>query len=130
MTTGSRKPGSGNPGADPLAAFEAGDLVLLHLINPSEKFWGLLVELGVAGVTLRGIGVSSFEDWMAQAARQDGDQSLGLTTMFLPLFRVERMFRDEAVGEVASYAERFQTRVGLTVFEYLGLGEEFETPPS
>lgn len=114
----------------PLDAFTSGDLVLLHLINPSEKFWGVLVELGVAGVTLRGLSVNSFDDWMAQAARGDGDQSLGLTTMFLPLFRVERMFRDEAVGEVASYAERFQQRVGLTVFEYLGLGAEFETPPS
>lgn len=112
------------------AAFEPGDLILLHLINPSEKFWGVLVDMGVAGVTLRGISVSSFDDWMAQAARGDGDQSLGLTTMFLPLFRVERMFRDEAVGEVASYADRFESRVGLAVLDYLGLGDEYETAPS
>jgi hypothetical protein len=43
--------------------------------------------------------------------------------MFLPLFRVERMFRDEAVGEVESYAERFHRRVGRGVREYLGLEE-------
>ena len=60
---------------------------------------------------LRGINVSSFDDWMAQASRQ-GDQTLGLSTMFVPLFRVERIFLDEAVGEVESYRQRFQRRVG------------------
>jgi hypothetical protein len=118
-----RRPGRFDP-------FETGDLVILHLINPSEKFWGVLAELGVAGVTLRGIGVSSFDDWMAQAARGGEEPTLGLTSMFLPLFRVERMFRDEPVGEVESYAQRFERRVGLTVYDYLGIGSEFEAPPS
>lgn len=109
-------------------AFAPGDLVLLHLINPTEKFWGVLLDLGVAGVTLRGISVSSFDDWMSQAARHSASlhedaPALGLSTMFLPLFRVERMFRDEAVGEVESYAARFHGRVGVPVREYLGLGE-------
>lgn len=110
-------------------AFAPGDLVLLHLINPTEKFWGVLLDLGVAGVALRGIGVSSFDDWMSQAARHssslgEGAPALGLSTMFLPLFRVERMFRDEAVGEVESYAARFHGRVGVPVREYLGLTPE------
>ncbi len=64
-----------------------GSLVIVHLVNPTEKFWGVLQELGVAGVMLRGINVSSFDDWMAQAMRP-GEQSLGLSTMFVPLFRV------------------------------------------
>ena len=96
-----------------------GSLVIVHLINPTEKFWGVLQELGVAGVMLRGINVSSFDDWMAQAARR-GDQTLGLSTMFVPLFRVERIFLDEAVGEVESYRQRFQQRVGMHVERYWG----------
>lgn len=100
-----------------------GSLVIVHLINPTEKFWGILQELGIAGVMLRGINVSSFDDWMAQAARQ-GDQTLGLSTMFVPLFRVERIFLDEAVGEVESYRQRFLRRVGVPVERYLGLEEE------
>ena len=100
-----------------------GALVIVHLVNPTEKFWGILQELGVAGVMLRGINVSSFDDWMAQAVRP-GDQSLGLSTMFVPLFRVERLFLDEAVGEVESYRQRFQSRVGVPVERYLGLEEE------
>jgi len=100
-----------------------GSLVIVHLINPTEKFWGVLQELAVAGVMLRGINVSSFDDWMAQASRR-GDQTLGLSTMFVPLFRVERLFLDEAVGEVESYRQRFQQRVGVPVERYLGLEEE------
>lgn len=100
-----------------------GSLVIVHLINPTEKFWGILQELGVAGVMMRGISVSSFDDWMAQAVRK-GDQTLGLSTMFVPLFRVERMFLDEAVGEVESYRQRFRQRVGLPVERYLGMQDE------
>ena len=95
-----------------------GSLVIVHLINPTEKFWGVLQELAVAGVMLRGINVSSFDDWMAQAARQ-GDQTLGLSTMFVPLFRVERIFLDEPAGSVKSYAQRFAQVVGREVDEYL-----------
>lgn len=108
-----------------MSAIRPGALVIVHLINPTEKFWGILQELAVTGVMLRGINVSSFDDWMAQASRPD-EQSLGLSTMFVPLFRVERIFLDEAVGEVESYRQRFQQRVGLPVERYLGLGEEGE----
>jgi len=39
----------------------------------------------------------------------------------VPLFRVERVFLDEAVGEVESYQQRFSRRVGVPVERYLGL---------
>jgi hypothetical protein len=101
----------------------SGSLVIVHLINPTEKFWGVLHELGAAGLVMRGINVSTFDDWMAQAARREA-QTLGLSTMFVPLFRVERIFLDEAVGEVESYRQRFQRRVGMAVERYLGMSEE------
>lgn len=105
-----------------------GTIVIIHLVNPTEKFWGVLQDLGLAGVTLRGINLSSFDDWMAQAVRP-GDQTLGLSTMFVPLFRVERIFLDEPVGEVESYRQRFARRVGIPVERYLkttGEGEAAE----
>ncbi len=102
-----------------------GAVVIVHLINPTEKIWGVLLELGVAGVMLRGINVSSFDDWMGQAARR-GVQSLGLSTLFVPLFRVERLYLDEAVGEVESYRQRFEKRVGMAVERYLGLAAAAE----
>jgi hypothetical protein len=105
-----------------------GTIVIVHLVNPTEKFWGILQELGVAGVTLRGINVSTFDDWMAQAVRP-GDQTLGLSTMFVPLFRVERIFLDESVGEVESYRQRFAHRVGIPVERYLRLERAEEEEP-
>ena len=101
----------------------SGSLVIVHLINPTEKFWGVLHELGTAGLVMRGLNVSTFDDWMAQAARGE-TQTLGLSTMFVPLFRVERIFLDEAVGVVESYRQRFERRVGMTVERYLDLGDE------
>ncbi len=99
-----------------------GSAVLLHLINPTEKFWGVLESLEPVGVVVRAINLSSFDDWMAQAARHEGrDQGLGLVTMFVPLFRVERVFLDEQVGEVESYRQRFRRRVGVSIEDYLGL---------
>lgn len=103
-----------------------GTIVIVHLVNPTEKLWGILRELGLPGVTLRGINLSSFDDWMAQAVRA-GDQTLGLSTMFVPLFRVERIFIDESIGEVESYRERFAKRVGVPVEKYLrSTGEEVD----
>lgn len=104
----------------------AGSVVIVNLASPSEKYWGVLGEIGVAGVVIRGIGVQSFDDWTAQAARGE-ERTLDLATMFFPLYRIERIFLDEPVGEVESYAQRFFKRVGRPVEDYLGLGALGET---
>jgi len=104
-------------------------IVIVHLVNPTEKFWGVLLQLDPSGLTLRGINVRSFDDWMFQAVRGES-QSLGLSTMFVPLFRVERIFLDEKIGEVDSYRQRFEGQVGCTVEEYLGLVVDDDAQPS
>lgn len=96
-----------------------GSLVVLHLVRPTEKLWGVLLDLGVAGVTFRGINLSSFDDWMFQISRREEVPSLGLGTMFVPMSRVERIFLDEAIGAVESYRERFERRVGESIEAYL-----------
>jgi hypothetical protein len=101
-------------------SFEGGEIVIVHLVNPTEKLWGVMHRLDSTGVTLRGINVESFEDWIAQINR-DQPQALGLATMFVPLFRVERIFLDEQIGEVESYCQRFERRVGMEIETYLTL---------
>ena len=86
-------------------------LVIVHLNNPTEKFWGVLQSLDATGLVIRAINVSSFDDWVFQIARQKAP-ALGLSTMFVPLFRVERIFLDEQVGEVESNQQRLEKRVG------------------
>jgi hypothetical protein len=98
-----------------------GSLVILHLVQPTEKFWGVLHRLAPEGITVRGINISSFDDWARGVAK--GEPILDLVTMFVPLFRVERMFLDEQVGEVESYKQRFQRMVGMPVESFLGVGD-------
>lgn len=104
-------------------------IVIAHLVNPTEKFWGVLLNLDQSGMALRGINVSSFDNWMFQVARQE-PHTLGLSTMFAPLFRIERIFLDEQIGEVESYSQRFEQQVGLAVEGYLGLAAESDEEPS
>ena len=98
----------------------AGTIVVAHMVNPNEKFWGVLRALDGTGITLRGLNVESFEDWLAQIGREV-PLSIGLSTMFVPLFRVERIYLDEQVGEVEGYRQRFERRVGMSVESYLAL---------
>jgi hypothetical protein len=109
---------------------QPGSLVLVHLAGPPEQFWGILDDLSPAGVTFRGLNVGSFEDFMAQAARNE-EPALGFSTLFVPMFRVERIYLDEQVGMVRSYRQRFEARVGRSVESYLSRPDEADdTPPS
>jgi hypothetical protein len=98
---------------------EPGNLVLVHLGQPKEKYWGVLLALGPAGVTLRGLELGLFEDW-ARQQRPGSEAELGVSTLFVPLHRVEKIFEDARVGSVASYAERFFDIVGSDVRGFLG----------
>ena len=100
--------------------FSPSSLVVLNLINPKEKFFGVLASLSPAGVTLRGINLDSFEDWVRQVAH-DEEPNLALMTMFVPLFRVERIFLDEPAGSIQSYAQRFEQVVGKPLTQFLGI---------
>jgi hypothetical protein len=97
-----------------------GTAVVLYLHNPKEKVWGFLVSTMAAGVVVRGMDLIAFEDWMRQEARGD-DPLLGPSTVFYPMTRLERMERDETVGPIPSYGERFWIAVGRTVEEAMGL---------
>ena len=101
-----------------IEGFEKSSLVIVNLVNPKEKFFGVLSALSPAGITVRAINLDSFEDWMRQLARGD-DPNLDLITMFVPLFRVERVFLDEPSGMIKSYGQRFEEVVGMTIQQYL-----------
>lgn len=101
-----------------IEGFAPSAVVIVNLVNPKEKFFGILISLSAAGLTLRAINLDSFEDWLRQIARDD-EHGLDLITMFVPLFRVERIFLDEPLGTIKSYGDRFEEVVGMSVHEYL-----------
>lgn len=95
-------------------------IVIVNLVNPKEKFWGVLLSVSAAGLTLRGINLDSFEDWVRQIVSRD-ETSIDLVTMFFPLFRLERMFLDEPVGSIQSYSDHFAEIVGVRPEKYIGI---------
>ena len=95
-----------------------GTLVLVHLVNPKEKYWGRLEALGPAGATLRGLEVAFFDEWARQFL-PGGEEELGLVRIFVPLHRLEKVFEDARVGSVAAYHERFREMTGRDVNEVL-----------
>ena len=103
-----------------IEGFEANSLVIVNLVSPKEKFFGVLRALSPAGLTMRAMNLDSFDDWIHQIARAE-EADLEMVTMFVPLFRVERIFLDEPAGMVQSYSQRFAQVVGRDVAEYLGL---------
>jgi hypothetical protein len=89
---------------------------VVYLHSPREKVWGILLELGPAGVALRGLDLAVFDDWMRQEAK--GEEALiGPATIFYPMHRVERIERDETVGPIPSCADRFAREVGRSAVE-------------
>ncbi len=96
-----------------------GTAVIVYLHGPREKLWGVLIDLNQAGVYLRGIDLNTFDDWTQMIVR--GERNIGLTHMFLPMWRVERVTLDETVDDIPSMADKFYSRVGISISEYLGL---------
>src|SRR5215469_6043725 len=97
---------------------EPHSVVIVSLHSPKERLWGELVEVNVAGVTIRGIDLDSFDDFIRQVLHPEGER-IGLPTLFFPMQRVERIAFDEPRGSIPSLTEKFAVRVGQTLTDYL-----------
>ncbi|HXN19146.1 MAG TPA: hypothetical protein VN875_12495 [Candidatus Binatus sp.] len=97
---------------------EPHSIVVISLQNPKEKLWGELLDVTNAGVTVRGIDLSSFDDFVSQVLHPDGDR-MGLPTLFFPMLRIERIALDEPRGSIPSLAEMFQKKTGRSLANYL-----------
>ena len=93
-------------------------IVVVSLHSPKERIWGELMEMNVAGVTMRGIDLNSFDDFIRQVRDPEGDL-VGLPTVFFPMLRVERVALDEARGSVPSLADTFEQKTGRSLLDYL-----------
>jgi len=97
---------------------EPHSIVVVSLHSPKERLWGELVDISSAGVTLRGVDLSAFDDFVSQVLHPEGDR-IGLPTLFFPMLRIERVALDEARGSIPSMAEMFERKVGRSLAEYL-----------
>jgi hypothetical protein len=92
---------------------QPGDNVILVLHTPREKLFGIIEEISSAGIYLRAIDLGYFDDWCSSIA--EGEQFLPMSDYFLPMWRVERMSRDEGSPTMA---EQFEQRTGRPLSEF------------
>lgn len=99
---------------------EINSIVIVSLTAPKEKVWGQLLLLSSSGVTVRSIDLASFDDFVRQILDQE-EASAGMNTVFYPMHRVERIAVDEPSGTIPSLADRFRSKVGISIQEFLGI---------
>ena len=115
-----RKAGPGARAAEPraeAARFASGVVVLVTLNSPREKFWGAILDISPAGLSVRGLDLNSFDDFVG-LVRSGEPASLG--AVFFPMHRVERVEIDARNGEIPSLQERFHSKTGRDFTELMG----------
>lgn len=95
---------------------ESGEAVIAVLQNPREKVFGVLHEINAAGVFIRGIDLNYFDEW-SRAIKND-ELHLSMQDSFYPMWRVERISRDEHSDVMPSMAEQFEQRTGLKITKF------------
>ena len=96
--------------------FQSGDSVIVTLHSPREKLLGVLDEINPAGVTLRAIDLTYFDDWVRSIVADE--PYLPMNDYFLPMWRIERVTRDETSADIPSMAEQFEKRTGRKLDEF------------
>src|SRR5919106_6445603 len=93
-------------------------IVIVNLQSPKERFFGRLLDISPTGVTVRGIDINAFEDWMDHITHRE-ESGVQPTTIFFPLHRIEKIILDEGFGAIHSLSDTFLTKVGRTVQDHL-----------
>jgi hypothetical protein len=93
----------------------SGQLVLVTLQNPREKFWGVLLALTPAGASLRGVDLQSLDDFTQLV--KSGEAATA-SMVFFPMHRVQRIEVDNRSGELPSLADQFNAKTGIDVSKF------------
>jgi hypothetical protein len=100
------------------ARFASGVVVLVTLNSPREKFWGGILDISPAGLSVRGLDLNSFDDFIG-LVRSGEPASLG--AVFFPMHRVERVEIDSRNGDIPSLQERFHAKTAHEFTELVGV---------
>jgi hypothetical protein len=95
---------------------EIGDSVVLVLHTPREKLLGLVQDLTPSGLFVRAIDLSYFDDWCRSIVNDE--PYLPMSDYFFPMWRIERMMRDEGNEDMPSMANLFEQRTGRSLVEF------------
>jgi hypothetical protein len=92
-------------------------MVVVTLGNPRDKFWGMILALAAEGLSMSGIELASFEDFVVMV--KDGE-SFSPAVVFFPMHRIERIELDLPDGSLPSLSQRFSAKTGLDPASLLG----------
>jgi len=98
--------------------FTSGQIVVVVLTGPRERIWGRLLGLEAAGIALRGLELTPWEEILTLVKRGEDDQ-VALGTRFYPMHRVESLYLDEPSSGVPSMIQEFQRRTGRDAEAFL-----------
>ena len=99
-----------------MANIKSGEMVLAVLHSPREKLIGVLHEINASGVFLRAIDLNYFDEWTN--AIKNNEPYLPMQDLFVPMWRVERVSRDETSFGLASMSDQFRQKTGLEIFDF------------
>jgi len=97
--------------------FSPGSMVVVTLGNPRDKFWGMILGLAPEGLSVSGLELASFEDFVVMV--KDGE-SFSPAVVFFPMHRIERIELDLPDGNLPSLSQRFSAKTGLDPAVLLG----------
>ena len=97
------------------AGIVRGSAVVIVLHTPREKCWGVIDEINPAGVFLRGLDLNAFDDWLSALVHEE--PFVGFGDLFFPMWRIERIAKDEPSGGIPSLCDQVTHRTGRTVEE-------------
>jgi hypothetical protein len=114
------------PDSRPAGPFRPGAIVIVTMSNPREKFWGAVLDLSNAGLSIRGVELASFDDLVATIKAGDSFTS---GVVYFPMHRVERIELDLPESSILSLSQRFAQQTGqdpapLLTGEFLAGGRE------
>jgi hypothetical protein len=108
--------------------FLPGSMVVVTLGNPRDKFWGIILALAPEGLSMSGVELASFEDFVLLV--KDGE-SFSRAVVFFPMHRIERIELDLPDGNLPSLSQRVSAKTGRDPAALLGsVGVSEEVGPA
>ena len=93
-------------------------IVIVSLHSPRERFFGRLLDIATHGITVRGIDLNAFEDWMNHITHHE-ESGVQPNTVFFPIHRIEKIILDEGIGAIPSLSATFLTKLGYAIEDHL-----------
>ena len=98
-----------------MAKIESGETIIIVLREPREKILGILGKINQAGIYMRGLDLNAFDDWTQAIVRNE--PFFGMSDYFFPMWRVERITRDESFAGLPSMSEQFEQKTAQRIFD-------------